>query len=271
MNVLKKYSLMAALIIIGAVSFAPSVNAIPPRPEPPRLVNDLAGIFTGRQVSELEDMLVTFNDTTSNQITVVVVDDLEGYESIDYATQIGYKWQVGTAKFNNGIVLLVKPKTRSESGDVAIAVGYGLEGAIPDAYANRIISNYLIPKFKEEDYYGGVYDACEVLMKLASGEISEMQYEDDDEMVGLIVTVIFIVIFLLIVALLTKSDKNGKGGNGGGGSGSSRNFDVPPVIIRGGNSFGGGFSGGSFGGGRSGGFGGFGGGSFGGGGASGKW
>ncbi|MGM9734932.1 MAG: TPM domain-containing protein [Candidatus Cryptobacteroides sp.] len=274
MNILKKHMVKAALIFIGAVSFVQVAYAIPSRPDPPRLVNDLAGIFTSRQVAELEDMLVTFSDTTSNQIAVVTISDLQGYDSMDYATQIGYRWQVGTAKFNNGIVLLVKPKTQSESGDVAIAVGYGLEGAIPDAYAKRIVSNYLIPKFKEDDYYGGVHDACIVLMKLASGEISEMQEEVDDELVGLIVTAVFAIIFLLTVALLVKLDKKNKGGNGGGGSGSSGHFDGPPIIITGGrrgSGFGGGFSGGSFGGGHSGGFGGFGGGSFGGGGASGKW
>jgi uncharacterized membrane protein YgcG len=154
--------------------------AIPQRPEPARLVNDLAGLFSSSQTEHLERMLVAFDDSTSNQIAVVTVADLEGYDAAEYATRIGLDWGVGSEKFDNGVVILVKPKTTS-SGQVFIAVGYGLEGAIPDAYAKRIINNEMIPHFMQNDYFGGVYEACEIIMKLASGEISEMrEYEEDD-------------------------------------------------------------------------------------------
>lgn len=227
-------------------------------------MNDYARIFTSSQIAKLENVLVAFDDSTSNQITVVTVKDLEGYTSMEYATRLGLSWQVGSGDFNNGVVVLVKPKTARESGDVAIAVGYGLEGAIPDAYAKRIIENEMIPHFRENDYYGGVVSACEVLMKLASGEIYEPRGDDGDEaFIALISFLIFFgLLLLLIIVAYGGKGKGGNGGNNGGsGGGGGRVIIMPPR---------GGYSSGSRGG-SIGGFGGFGGGSFGGGGASGKW
>ena len=114
-----------ALTFIVALAFAASAFAIPSRPSPERLVNDLAGTFTSRQAEELERVLVAFDDSTSNQIAVVTVKDLEGYEPAEYATRIGLEWGVGSEKFDNGIVILVKPKDNT-AGKVFIAIGYGL-------------------------------------------------------------------------------------------------------------------------------------------------
>lgn len=253
------------IISVMLALFVQSAVAIPSRPDPQRLVNDLAGLFSYQQQQELERVLVAFDDSTSNQITVVTVNDLEGYDPAEYATRIGLDWQVGSAEFDNGVVLLVKPKTSDSSGQVFIAVGYGLEGAIPDAYAKRIIENELIPHFRGNDYFGGVEAACGVLMKLASGDISEpREGEDEDE--ALVALISFIVV-ILVICLLVAIYNDGNGG--GGGSGGRRTIYTGPVITTGRNY--GGFSGGFGGGGFGGGFGGFGGGSFGGGGAGGSW
>lgn len=260
--------LTAALILIGAVLLCSTASAIPSKPVPERLVNDFAGLFRPEQKAQLEEMLVTFSDTTSNQIAVVTVNDLEGYDSSEYATRIGLDWKVGTAEFNNGIVVLVKPKTPDSSGDAFIAVGYGLEGAIPDVIATRIVRETMIPKFKLDDYYGGIYDACRLLMRYASGEISVAE-EDDDEAFFMFIGLFFLLIIAIMIIVAFKS----KGGGNSGGSNGGRGSSGPTIIFgpgsgRGGSSFGG-FGGGSFGGGSS--FGGFGGGSFGGGGGGGKW
>lgn len=254
-----KYILVLLCLMTAVLSYA-----IPSRPDPQRLVNDLAQVFTSDQVSRLENTLVAFDDSTSNQIVVVTVKDLEGYDPSEYATRIGLDWGVGSAQFNNGIVLLVKPKTYDSAGQVFIAVGYGLEGAIPDAYAKRIIENELIPNFRLNDYYAGVEAACDVLMKLASGEISEPRgEEEDDALLEIIATLLFIglLIFIFIIAV-GQNDDNGHSSGGG-----RRTIYVGPIITSG-RSYGGGSS---FGGGFGGGFGGFGGGSFGGGGAGGSW
>lgn len=258
MKIKSKHILVVAGILLSLVSFA-----IPNRPTPQRLVNDYADLFTAQQEAQLERVLVDFDDTTSNQITVVTVKDLEGYSASEYATRIGLDWQVGSEKFDNGIVLLVKPKTSDSYGEVFIAVGYGLEGAIPDAYAKRIIDNQLIPHFQNNDYFGGVESACEVLMKLASGEISDpREMEEEVDALSVIIFLVFIAFLFFIVIRFNKDD--GKNG-GSGGSGGRRTVYTGPIIISGGRS--GGFGGRSSGGG----FGGFGGGSFGGGGAGGRW
>lgn len=242
-----------------------TASAVPQKPEPPRLVNDFAGLLDSRQALRLERMLTAFDDSTSNQIAVVTVKDLEGMSATEYAVRTGLDWQVGSSR-NNGIIVLVKPKTSSSSGEAAISVGYGLEGAIPDAYCKRIIENEMIPYFREDDYAGGIEAACVTLMKLASGEISEPREYDEDGLAE-IIAAIFIIICIIAFAVIVVS--NQKGGKGPGSSGG----DISGPIFMG-NVFGGGHgssSWGGFSGGGFGGFGGFGGGSFGGGGASGRW
>ena len=252
-----KYILLTFSLLLSVVSYA-----IPQRPDPPRLVNDFADVFTREQEAKLEQMLVAFDDTTSNQIAVVTVNDLEGYAPYEYTTRIGLEWRVGTERFDNGIVLLIKPKTFGSAGQVYIAVGYGLESAIPDAYAKRIVDNELIPYFKDGDYYAGVMSACEVLMKLASGEISDPDELDEDPGV-LSIIICFLCLVVIISLIIGGSNDNHRGSGGNGG----RTIYMGPIITTG-RSYGGGFSsGGGFGGG----FGGFGGGSFGGGGAGGSW
>ena len=252
-----KYILLIASILLSIVSYA-----IPDRPYPPRLVNDYADIFTSAQEARLEEMLVAFDDSTSNQIAVVTVKDLEGYDASEFATRIGLEWQVGSDKFDNGIVLLVKPKTRESSGQVFIAVGYGLEGAIPDAYAKRIVENELIPNFRKNDYYAGVDAACDVLMQLASGEISEPRGPEEESLLEIIVPLLLFGLLIFCILLAVNQSNNNDNGSGGG----RRTIFMGPIITSG-RSYGGGSSyGGGFGG-----FGGFGGGSFGGGGAGGSW
>jgi len=126
-------SILLILLIISQITGYG--QTIPARPDPPRLVNDFANILTEAQINQLENKLVYFNDTTSTQIAIVIVNSLDGYDKASYAYEIGEKWGVGQQGFNNGIVILLKPKTESESGEVFIATGYGLEGAIPDAIA----------------------------------------------------------------------------------------------------------------------------------------
>ncbi|MBO6082737.1 MAG: TPM domain-containing protein, partial [Bacteroidales bacterium] len=181
-----KWGLLALVVLLGVClpgcrGIADKVQAaIPARPSPQRLVNDLAEVFSAAQVRHLEAMLVAFDDSTSNQIAVVTVKDLEGRTPADYAYRIGQEWGVGGQDFNNGIVVLVKPKSERSSGQVSIQVGYGLEGAIPDVYAKRIIDNQMIPHFRDNDYYGGVLAACEQLMAFASGEISVARDRDEE-------------------------------------------------------------------------------------------
>lgn len=209
-----RYCLAAVLLLVCTLS-----HAIPARPQPPRLVNDLAGLFTLPQAQRLERVLTAFDDSTSNQITVVTTTDLEGYTPAEYGTRIGLDWGVGSAEFNNGVVMVVKPKTRDSNGQVNISVGYGLEGAIPDTYAKRIIDNEMIPRFAEGDYFGGVAAGCTVLMQLASGEISEPRGDEDLSLrdIFIIAIVLFTFAVILLSAIFGRRHGGGNSGSTGGG------------------------------------------------------
>jgi uncharacterized protein len=257
-------TLIVAVCILAIPAFS---QDIPSKPNPPRLVNDYANILSEQQARDLENMLVAFNDTTSNQIVILLVNSLQGMDKAEFAERIGEKWGVGQQEFDNGIVILIRPKTPNQRGEAWIAIGYGLEGAIPDAIANRIVDHEMIPHFKNNDYYTGLLNGSKVLMALASGEYSSDEYASRTKpspYTGFLVMLIFIIVFSVIVRMARRSQTIGKnvpfwtalmigstmGRGGSSGSGWGRSSS-------------GGFGGG--------GFGGFGGGSFGGGGAGGSW
>jgi uncharacterized protein len=248
-----------ALLMFFLMALTIHLHAKLPLPSyPPRLVNDYTGTLTSAQVSALEHKLVAYNDSTSTQILVLLVNDLEGYSVEQYATEIGHSWGVGQKDKNNGVVILVKPKNSSERGQVNISPGYGLEPYITDATAKRIIEKEMIPAFKENDYYTGIDNAVNVIMGLCSGQFSQDDYADD----GFPLWLIILFIVAIIIILSKFSDNNGQNYSGGG----TRTIWIPM-----GGGFGGGHGGGFGGGFGGGGFGGFGGGGFGGGGASGSW
>ncbi|MFA5328961.1 MAG: TPM domain-containing protein [Prolixibacteraceae bacterium] len=261
------------LLIIPLFVFSVFAQDIPERPNPPRLVNDLADVLSNQEEQQLETELDQYNDQTLTQICIVTLPSLNGYDISQLAYEIGEKWGVGQKGKNNGIVIVFKPKSGNEKGEVYVAVGYGLEAVIPDAVANRNVVDYeMLPHFKQNDIFGGLEAGSKVLMSLASGEFSAADYQKktgnkkSDKGGG------FILIVLIIIVLVSIF-KGGRGGRYNGGS--SVPFWIAMSLLgssRGSGSFGG-FSGGSggFGGGGGGGFGGFGGGSFGGGGAGGSW
>jgi len=149
---------MRTKIILVALSLVLSVSLlvaqeIPEPMQPPRLVNDFAGLLNENQWTRLEGKLRNYHDTTSTQIYVVIVNDLLGYDKADFAFRLGEKWGVGQQGKNNGAIILLKPKVGNKRGEVFIATGYGLEDVIPDALANRIIDKEMIPEFKKNDYY----------------------------------------------------------------------------------------------------------------------
>lgn len=233
-----------------------SIHAqLPSRPVPPRLVNDYTGTLTSSQVTSLETMLVNYNDTTSTQILVLLVDDLQGYDIHQYATEIGHSWGVGQQSKNNGAVILIKPNKGGEKGRVTISVGYGLEQYVTDAVSKRIIEKEMIPEFQNGNYYKGIVKAVNVIMDLCSGKFTA------DEYAGKGIPIWLIILIIIAFILIIYSSNNNQNYSGGG----TRTIWIPMGGGFGGGGFGGGFGGGG------GGFGGFGGGGFGGGGASGSW
>ena len=171
-------SLIILLSVAASVTFAQN---LPERPVPPRLVNDFAGFLSQGEINSLEHKLVVFNDSTSTQIAIVIVKDLSGYDPADYAQKLAEKWGIGQKGLNNGVLILVKPKTPVSKGEVRIAQGYGLEGAIPDLTCAEIVDNEILPAFRQNDNYGGLNQATTTIMALARGEYTADQYAKNNK------------------------------------------------------------------------------------------
>ena len=261
--------LLAVLLPLGQMR----AQNIPPRPDPPRLVNDLAGLLQPDQVAALEQKLVAYDDSTSSQIAVVTVPTLGDQEVAAYAEALFENWGIGHKGKNNGLLVLVSVQPRK----AWIQTGYGLEGAVPDALAKRIVTNTLTPAFRQGQFYAGLDRATDQLIALAKGEYKADPNDaqpagngrgDGGSNFGFWLVIGFLVLFFLLRSRGGGNNNRGRGGFGGG--------FMPPIIFgdfsggRGVFGGGGGFGGG-FGGGGGGGFGGFGGGSSGGGGAGGDW
>jgi len=256
-----KQFLSIFFLLLAFASSAQIERAIPARPNPPILVNDLTGsMLTPEQKAALEQKLVAYDDSTSNQVAIVIVNDLKGYSAADYAIALGRSWGVGNKNFDNGIVILVSTGGGTGNRDAFIAVGYGLEGVIPDLTADAILNNELIPNFKRGNYYGGLDDATTAIIKAAEGKYKAPDGYRKRGKGGISPFAIIIIVIVLLVLF------GGIGNSGGGGYVSRRGYS--PWI---GGGWSGGGGGGGWSGGGGGGFGGFGGGGFGGGGAGGKW
>jgi uncharacterized protein len=270
----KNYCLVLATLLIAFQFAYSSLNAqdIPDKPVPPRLVNDMAGMLSRQEVSALEQKLVAFDDSTSTQIAVVTVQTLDGYDIVDYADRLAQKWGIGQAGRDNGVLVLVKPKTSDSRGEVTIRVAYGLEGVIPDLTAAEIIDREILPAFSNEDYYGGLDRATTTIMSLSRGEFTADQYGQTGSETGSEGSSGIIAIIIVIIIIIILSRKGGRGGGKGRRLTSGSNLPfwlLMGMLGSGGRSHRG--SWGGFSGGGGGGFGGFGGGSFGGGGARGSW
>ena len=254
-----KYILFSLLIIVSS-TVANAQDDCFPKPGN-QLVYDNTNTLSKDQIRSLNNKLVQFANSTSTQIAIVLVDDLCGHDKAQYTYTLAEKWGVGEKGKENGILIMVKPTGGSGQRRTFIATGYGLEGAIPDATAKRIVEKEMIPHFRSNDIYGGLVAATSVIMKLAEGEFSSKEYSSKQKS-GNYSSILGLLFFTLIYFFisLTRARSYSKRNN----MGMWAAFMLMSSSSRGrGGSFGG-FSSGGFGGG-------FGGGSFGGGGASGGW
>lgn len=228
-------------------------------------VTDTGDMLSNSEERWLSEKLNAYQDTTSTQIIIVTLPSLNGVPASDYAIELGRQWGVGQQGQDNGVVILASRDDRK----IFIATGYGLEGAIPDVIASRIIQQIIVPNFRQGNFYNGFSGAVDALIDAARGEFDAIPRAEGPSLdPDTVLLLIFLAIFLFSVI--------SRGGGKSGGKRYRRRSDFPVILW--GPSFGGGrggfggggFGGGGFGGGGFGGFGG-GGGSFGGGGAGGGW
>ena len=237
--------LIPPLLIVSAVSPGQEAQV----PALTRYATDLSGTLSADQISRLDQTLSAFDNSTSTQIVVLMVSSLNGEDLEEYTLRVAEANRIGRKGKDNGVLLLVARNDRK----ARIEVGYGLEGALPDALAGQIIRKEIGPHFSQGDYYGGLLAGVEAIM---SATKDEYQAEPSSRGGGGIPHLLFLAI--VVAFFIFRISRGVRGMFWGGG----------PWIGRGGG-WGGGFGGG-FGGGSGGGFSG-GGGSFGGGGASGSW
>ncbi|MEM8500746.1 MAG: TPM domain-containing protein [Pseudomonadota bacterium] len=272
-------------LLSGASLAAPDFPALTGR------VVDQASILSEPAHAQLEGLLNAHESETSNQLVVVTVADLQGYDIADYGYQLGRHWAIGGAENNNGVLLIIAPNERK----MRIEVGYGLEGALTDGLSRTIIQREITPAFRAGKFDDGVLLGSNAIIRAIRGEYAAP--EDTPGKVtdaGEMVPIVFFS-FMLGSALLGRMKRKGIAsgivgvGAGtvalivtkvlltgaivgvlaavlflifGGGSGGVGRRRRSGGYYPGGVGGGGGFGGGGFGGG---------GGSFGGGGASGGW
>lgn len=259
---MKKLILLSFFSLVFTFAFAQDFPA-----KPTTLVNDYSNVLSAPQKQALEQKLVAFDDSSSTQIAIAIVKSVGDYDINEYAVELGRKWGVGQSGKNNGIMIVVAVGDRK----ISIQTGYGVEGALPDIYAKRIIDNDIKPNFKAGDYYAGLDAGTTSIIKYTRGEYKNDSPKVSSKKSGSVSAVIVIIIIIVVIIIMRKG---GGGGNGEiiGSRGASNALFWAMLL---GGSGRGGSGGGSWGGGGSsgggGGFGGFGGGSFGGGGSSGSW
>jgi len=262
---MKKFLSIFILLLASLLSFSQDKFDLEKllQQKPNKLVNDYTNTLTADQQQALENKLVAFDDSTSTQITVVIIPTLNGDDVADFNVKLGRAWGVGGKEFSNGVVLLIVKDDRK----LNIATGYGVEGALPDITAKHIIDEQIVPNFKGNDYYRGIEEGTDAIIQAVKGEYKAPENYRSKKGGSGIGRIIFIIIIIVVFLVIS-------GGKGGGGSFMSRRGFAAWTIANMLSGSGGRSSGGWSGGGGSsggGGFGGFGGGSFGGGGASGSW
>lgn len=223
-------------------------------------VTDESNTLNSSQITSLETKLSQFEKETSNQLVVYVIKSLEGGSLEEKSHELAEKNGIGQKGKNNGVLLFIAMDDRK----LRIEVGYGLEGALPDALCNQIIRKEITPYFKQGKYYEGINAGVDAIIKATKGEYTQdTKTSKDEKGIGIgicglpiLVTVIIFFFAIFIVINFIRRIFGGRGGRSNwwhtGGSGSSWSSGSSSS----GSSFGG-FSGG--------------GGSFGGGGASGSW
>ncbi|MEO5720670.1 MAG: TPM domain-containing protein [Chthoniobacterales bacterium] len=255
----KLRGLTVALFLLGALALQ-GAEVIPPKPA--GYFNDNAGVVSKEAALRFNEQLAQFERETSNQVLVAVYRQMQTDSDIaDYTQRIAESWGVGQSDKNNGAVLFVFLEDRK----MFIQVGRGLEGALPDITSFDITERHIKPRFKQQDYEGGLAVGIELMQKAIRGEYTgtgkTFAETDTPESGGGVPLFVIILIIILFIYFSRRSKKSGYGYNRTGG---------PFLGGWGGGSSGGGWSGGSSSGGGFSSFGG-GGGSFGGGGGGSSW
>jgi len=146
-------------VVPKAADALPATDTLPEAPSSPIL--DMASLLSEKDVKEITEKIIELDSLKLAQVAVVTVNDLNGMKALDYATALANKWGVGHKETNDGITIVVKPKTGDAKGEAAIATGLGTEKKFPDQMCTDVIDMIMVPKFKENKYGEGIEDALD--------------------------------------------------------------------------------------------------------------
>jgi uncharacterized protein len=269
---LHKFGLILSLLLCFTSIL--SAKQIPPKSN--QLVTDYINLLSSNERLQLERKLVTYDDTSSTQIAIVIENSLEGDDIFEYSYRLAETWGIGNEGKDNGILIYIAFQDRQ----LYIQTGYGTEGFLTDAMSKRIIDQVITPAFRQQNYFGGLNEATDIIMQMGSGE-----FQNDESQSGTgyeALFILFLVVIAVIIFFSVFGDNDDHGDDDGGYHRRGRygydDYRRPSgrrsrsggwIFLPGGG--GGGWNGGGGGGFGGGGFGGFGGGGFGGGGAGGSW
>lgn len=267
----KHNNIVYIFLLIAFTFFSESSWAqftIPNKPPQNIYVYDYIDLLNQQQKEHLQNKLYRYEDSTSTQITIAIIDDLKGEDIRMLSTHWAHLWGVGGKAEDNGIFILLKKDKIGAGGEIDITTGYGIEYRMTDRMTKQIINRIVIPNFQQQRYYDGLDQAVDAIISILAGEFEGSGIQIAPKVSWIPLLFIFIILFIILFS------NSKKGGRGGGGNGHNNAPSLLDILILGsmGSSSGGGYrgrSGGGFGGGSFGG--GFGGGGFGGGGASGRW
>src|SRR6266849_5770201 len=156
------FGIIAAGVLLAG-SLAYGEVAVPPLKAH---VTDLTGTLSASQFRDLDSRLADFERDKGSQIAVLMLPSTEPETIEQYSIRVADAWKIGRARIDDGVILVVAKNDRK----LRVEVGRGLEGAIPDAIAKRVIAEVIAPHFKANDFYGGIVAGTGALMKLIEGE-----------------------------------------------------------------------------------------------------
>lgn len=196
---MKKLSFLAVLLLLTLLT----VQAALPLPELNSRVTDETGTLSDYEIQLLENKLKLLEDSTGSQIVVVMIPST-GSESIEeYSIRLAEQWKIGRKGVDDGIILLIAKNDRK----LRIEVGYGFEGALPDAVAARIINEIITPDFRNGDFADGIRAGTDALIRIAYGESFALPPSAKPSGSGIsdiVILIIFLISAVAFVVLVVK-------------------------------------------------------------------
>lgn len=198
---MKFSKLLTIFACLGLFIFANTALAYYNLGQPAGFVNDFSKTLTIEQKQQLENKLISFERETSNEISAVIIDDLQNDTIENFAVKLFEEWGIGKEGKDNGILILVAKNNR----EMRIEVGYGLEGALTDAQAGSIINQIMKPAFRDNNFYKGIDGAIDKIILATKGEYQASQSNSNNSSNWDMMVFLIFLGFIWLSAILGRS------------------------------------------------------------------